>query len=85
MTSQQLRTRSWWRGPRAFIVVDDYDLVATSSNNPMAMLVDNLPYARDAGVNVIIARSSAGAGRFLYEPFIQRFKELGAQGVVLST
>ncbi|WP_406495039.1 type VII secretion protein EccCa [Streptomyces sp. NBC_00846] len=84
VTPQQLRTRSWWRGPRAFIIVDDYDLVATSSNNPMAMLVDNLPYARDAGVNFIIARSSAGAGRSSYEPFVQRFKELGAQGVVLS-
>ncbi|MFE7109210.1 type VII secretion protein EccCa [Streptomyces sp. NPDC057575] len=84
VTPQQLRNRSWWRGPRAFIIVDDYDLVATSSNNPMAMLVDNLPYARDAGVNFIIARSSAGAGRSSYEPFVQRFKELGAQGVVLS-
>lgn len=84
VTPQQLRNRSWWRGPRAFIIVDDYDLVATSSGNPMAQLVDNLPYARDAGVNFIIARSSAGAGRSSYEQFIQRFKELGAQGVVLS-
>lgn len=84
VTPQQLRTRSWWRGPRAFIIVDDYDLVATSSGNPLAQLVDNLPFARDTGVNFIIARSSAGAGRSSYEPFIQRFKELGAQGVVLS-
>ncbi|PZT72387.1 MULTISPECIES: type VII secretion protein EccCa [unclassified Streptomyces] len=84
VTPQQLRTRSWWRGPRAFIIVDDYDLVATSSGNPLAQLVDNLPFARDTGVNFIIARSSAGAGRSSYEPFIQRFKELGAQGVLLS-
>ncbi|KAB7832871.1 type VII secretion protein EccCa [Streptomyces mobaraensis] len=84
VTPQQLRDRSWWKGPRAFIIVDDYDLVATSSGNPMAQLVDNLPYARDAGVNIILARSSAGAGRSAYEPFIQRFKELGAQGVLLS-
>ncbi|MBT2385242.1 type VII secretion protein EccCa [Streptomyces sp. ISL-11] len=84
VTPQQLRNRSWWSGPRAFIVVDDYDLVATSSGNPMAQLVDNLPYARDAGVSIIVARSSAGAGRSSYESFIQRFKELGAQGVVLS-
>ncbi|PHQ48958.1 type VII secretion protein EccC [Streptomyces cinnamoneus] len=84
VTPQQLRNRNWWRGPRAFIIVDDYDLVATSSGNPLAQLVDNLPYARDTGVNFIIARSTAGAGRSMYEPFIQRFKELGAQGVVLS-
>ncbi|WP_052869286.1 type VII secretion protein EccCa [Streptomyces niger] len=84
VTPQQLRDRSWWRGPRAFIVVDDYDLVATSSSNPMAQLVDSLPYTRDAGVNIIVARSTAGAGRSSYEPFIQRFTELGAQGVILS-
>ncbi|WFB07099.1 type VII secretion protein EccCa [Streptomyces sp. LX-29] len=84
VTPQQLRNRSWWKGPRAFIVVDDYDLVGTSSGNPMAQLVDNLPYARDAGVNIIIARNTAGAGRSSYEQFIQRFKELGAQGVLLS-
>lgn len=84
VTPQQLRTRSWWRGPRAFIIVDDYDLVATSSANPLAQLVDNLPFARDTGVNFIVARSSAGAGRTSYEPFMQRFKELGAQGVILS-
>ncbi|MGW7622183.1 type VII secretion protein EccCa [Streptomyces antimycoticus] len=84
VTPQQLRNRSWWSGPRAFIVVDDYDLVATSSGNPMSELVDNLPYARDAGVNIIVARTTAGAGRSSYEPFMQRFKELGAQGVVLS-
>ncbi|MFJ1993308.1 type VII secretion protein EccCa [Streptomyces sp. DASNCL29] len=84
VTPQQLRNRSWWKGPRAFIVVDDYDLVATSSGNPMTQLVDNLPYARDAGVNIILARNTAGAGRSSYEQFIQRFKELGAQGVLLS-
>ncbi|MFE1933798.1 type VII secretion protein EccCa [Streptomyces sp. NPDC059474] len=84
VTPQQLRNRSWWKGPRAFIVVDDYDLVATSSGNPMTQLVDNLPYARDAGVNIILSRNTAGAGRSSYEQFIQRFKELGAQGVLLS-
>ncbi len=29
-------------------------------------------------------RNTAGAGRLSYEPFMQRIKELGAQGVVLS-
>jgi S-DNA-T family DNA segregation ATPase FtsK/SpoIIIE len=35
-------------------------------------------------VRFIIARSSAGASRSMYEGFMQRVKELGAQGVVLS-
>ncbi|MEU8437129.1 type VII secretion protein EccCa [Streptomyces sp. NPDC029216] len=84
VTPQQLRDRSWWTGPDVFIVIDDYDLVATSQGNPLAPLVEFLPFARDTGVRFIIARSSAGASRAVYEPFLQRIKELGAQGVVLS-
>lgn len=84
VTPEQLRDRSWWRGPTIYIVIDDYDLVATSSGNPLAVLTEMLPFARDVGVRFIIARSTAGAGRAGYEAFIQRIKELGAQGVILS-
>ncbi|KDN74128.1 secretion protein EccC [Streptomyces olindensis] len=84
VTPDQLRDRSWWRGPTVYIVIDDYDLVSTSSGNPLAGLTELLPFARDVGVRFIIARSTAGAGRAGYEPFMQRMKELGAQGVVLA-
>ncbi|MFD4588074.1 type VII secretion protein EccCa [Streptomyces sp. NPDC058434] len=84
VTAQQLRDRSWWRGPSVFVVVDDYDLVSTSSGNPLAKLTEQLPFARDVGVRFIIARSAAGASRAAYEPFLQRMMELGAQGVLLS-
>lgn len=83
VTAQQLRDRSWWRGPNVFVIIDDYDLVSTSSGNPLSGLTELLPFARDVGVRFIIARSSAGGGRAAYEPFIQRMKELGAQGLVL--
>ncbi|MFE9768574.1 type VII secretion protein EccCa [Streptomyces sp. NPDC005808] len=84
VTAQQLRDRSWWRGPTVYVVVDDYDLVSTSSGNPLGGLTEMLPFARDVGVRFIIARSTAGAGRASYEPFMQRMKELGAQGVVMA-
>ncbi|MFJ3905964.1 type VII secretion protein EccCa [Streptomyces sp. NPDC090025] len=84
VTPQQLRDRSWWSGPQVFIMIDDYDLVATSAGNPLAPLAEFLPFARDTGVRFIIARNSAGASRSMYESFMQRIKELGAQGVVLS-
>ncbi|MEW2620075.1 type VII secretion protein EccCa [Streptomyces sp. NPDC048106] len=84
VTPQQLRDRSWWRGPQVFVVIDDYDLVSNSSGNPLSGLTEMLPFARDVGVRFIIARSSAGAGRAAYEPFMQRMKELGAQGLVLA-
>ncbi|MGW2259122.1 type VII secretion protein EccCa [Streptomyces sp. NPDC001780] len=84
ITPQQLRDRSWWNGPQLFVFIDDYELVATNSGNPLAPLVEHLPFARDVGVRFIVARSAAGASRAMYEPFMQRMKELGAQGVLLS-
>ncbi|WP_406091893.1 type VII secretion protein EccCa [Streptomyces sp. NBC_01013] len=84
VTPRQLRDRSWWTGPQIFIVVDDYDLVATGAGGPLAPLAEHLPFARDTGVRFVIARGSAGASRAMYETFMQRIKELGAQGVVLS-
>ncbi len=83
VTPAQLRARDWWSGPQVFVLVDDYELVASGSN-PMAQLADNLPFARDVGLRFVIARSSGGAGRAMYEPFLQRVRELGAQGVLLS-
>ncbi|MFC7305139.1 type VII secretion protein EccCa [Streptomyces monticola] len=84
VTPQQLRDRSWWTGSQVFIVIDDYELVSTQAGNPLSAMVDDLPFARDVGVRFIIARSTAGASRAMYESFMQRIKELGAQGVVLS-
>jgi S-DNA-T family DNA segregation ATPase FtsK/SpoIIIE len=84
VTAQQLRDRSWWQGPNVYVVVDDFDLVSTSSGNPLSRLTELLPFARDVGVRFVIARSTAGASRAAYEPFMQRMQELGAQGLLLS-
>ncbi|MBA0051891.1 type VII secretion protein EccCa [Streptomyces sp. AJS327] len=84
ITPQQLRERSWWSGPRMFLLVDDYELVSASSGNPLDVLIDQLPYARDIGVHLIVARNANGASRSTYEPFMRTVRELGAQGLILS-
>jgi S-DNA-T family DNA segregation ATPase FtsK/SpoIIIE len=84
VTPQQLRDRSWWAGPECFVLVDDYDLVATGSTNPIAGLLDHLAQARDVGLHLVLARRSGGAGRALYEPVIQRLREVSSPGVLLS-
>lgn len=84
MTQQQLRERSWWNGPEVFVVVDDYDLVATSSGNPLVPLVEHLPHARDIGLHVVVARRSGGAGRALFDPVIGRLRDLVTPGLVMS-
>ncbi|WP_068271661.1 type VII secretion protein EccCa [Aldersonia kunmingensis] len=81
---RQLRERSWWAGPDVFFVVDDYDLVATSTGNPLAPLVEYLPHAKDLGFHLIVARRSGGAARALYEPVIARMRDLVTPGIVMS-
>ncbi|WP_158888372.1 type VII secretion protein EccCa [Amycolatopsis anabasis] len=84
VTPEQLRTRSWWQGPELFVLVDDYELVAAVGRNPLLPLLEFLPQARDIGLHLIVARGSGGAGRALFEPVLQRLRELGSPGVILS-
>jgi ESX secretion system protein EccC len=84
VTPQQLRDRSWWTGPECYVLVDDYDLVATGPVNPLQPLLDYLVQARDIGLHLVLTRRSGGAGRALYEPVIQRLRELSTPGLVMS-
>ncbi|ORI23200.1 type VII secretion protein EccCa [Rhodococcus sp. 1168] len=84
VTQQQLRERTWWSGPEIFVIVDDYDLVATSTGNPLTVLVEYLPHARDIGLHVIVSRRSGGASRALYDPVISRMRDLVSPGLVMS-
>ena len=84
VTQEQLRNRSWWTGPEIFVIVDDYDLVATQGNNPLMPLSEFIPMARDLGLHVIISRASGGASRALFEPLIQRLRESRQPGLMLS-
>ncbi|TDC67959.1 type VII secretion protein EccCa [Streptomyces hainanensis] len=84
ITIEELRARTWWSGPRMFVIVDDHDLAAASPANPLAMLAAHLPYARDVGISVIVARNAAGVSRAMFDPLVQRMRDLGAQGLILS-
>ena len=81
----QLRSRSWWSGAELYVVVDDYDLVASGpGGGPLGSLLDLLPQAGDIGFHLILARSAGGAGRAMFNPVIQRLREMGTPGVIMS-
>jgi S-DNA-T family DNA segregation ATPase FtsK/SpoIIIE len=84
VTPEQLRNRSWWKGPDIYVFVDDYDLVAAGGGNPLTALVDLIPQARDVGLHVLITRRVGGASRALYDPVLQRLKELDCPGLLMS-
>ncbi len=84
VTAEQLRERSWWSGPEAFVLVDDYDLVAPQSQSPLAPLVPLLAQARDVGLHVVVARRAGGAARAAYDPVLQTLRDLAQPGLLLS-
>jgi S-DNA-T family DNA segregation ATPase FtsK/SpoIIIE len=84
VTAQQLRERSWWTGPECFVLVDDYDLVATGPANPLLPLLEHLAQARDLGLHLVVARRAGGASRAIFEPILQRLRELGTPVLVMA-
>lgn len=84
VTAEQLRNRSWWTESEVYVLVDDYDLVATSRSNPVRALAPLLAQAGDVGLHVIVARRTGGASRAMYDPVLQAFQDLGMTGILLS-
>ncbi|MHA3704965.1 type VII secretion protein EccCa [Jatrophihabitans sp. YIM 134969] len=84
VTAEQLRNRSWWSGAEVYVLVDDYDLVATSMGNPVTALQPLLAQAGDVGLHLVLTRRSGGASRALFDPVIQALRDLAAPGILLS-
>jgi S-DNA-T family DNA segregation ATPase FtsK/SpoIIIE len=67
-----------------YILVDDYDLISGLPMNPLSTLGDLIFQGRDAGIHVVLARSSGGAARAMLDPVIGRLVESGAPALILS-
>jgi S-DNA-T family DNA segregation ATPase FtsK/SpoIIIE len=84
--ADQLHSRSWWKSQaEVYVVVDDYDLVSSSSGGPLQPLYPFLPQARDLGLHLLIARSSGGAGQGINtDPVLRRLRDLRSTGLLMS-
>jgi S-DNA-T family DNA segregation ATPase FtsK/SpoIIIE len=81
----QLHTRNWWKSrAEVYVVVDDYDLVATPSGGPLQVLHPLLSQSRDLGFHVVLARSSGGVVASLTEAVLRRLRELRTPMLLLS-
>ncbi|WP_145882072.1 type VII secretion protein EccCa [Streptomyces sp. BK340] len=81
----QLRRRDWWTGPELFVVIDDYDLVATNSGtHPFGPLLEYLAQGTELGLHLIIARSANGAARAMGDPLLRRLQEVNTPAVLFS-
>jgi DNA segregation ATPase FtsK/SpoIIIE, S-DNA-T family len=86
VTPRALRERSWWTGPEVFVLVDDYDLVATGGGaaHPLLALVEFLAQAKDVGLHLVVARRCGGSARALFDPLLGRLHELATPGLVMN-
>ncbi|WP_327404100.1 type VII secretion protein EccCa [Streptomyces sp. NBC_01288] len=79
-----LEPGSWGSGPRIVILVDDYDVLTTAGQQPLAPFLPYIPSAQDIGLHFVLTRRVAGASRGLYEPLLQSLRESGASALVMA-
>ncbi|WP_431043426.1 type VII secretion protein EccCa [Streptomyces sp. P1-3] len=79
-----LEPGSWGSGPRIVILVDDYDVLTTAGQQPLAPFLPYVPSAPDIGLHFVIARRVAGSSRALYEPFLTTLRESGTSALVMT-
>ncbi|MFD8574134.1 type VII secretion protein EccCa [Streptomyces virginiae] len=81
---EDLEPGSWGGGPRIVVLVDDYDVLTTAGQSPLAPFVPYIPSAADIGLHFVLTRRVAGASRGMYEPLVQGLRESGASAVVMA-
>ena len=50
--------RDWWTGPRLFVLMDDYDMVASGMDYPGRVTGPLLAQGAEIGLHVIVARTT---------------------------
>jgi S-DNA-T family DNA segregation ATPase FtsK/SpoIIIE len=73
-----------WSGPEIYLVIDDYDLVATANRNPLSPLLEFVPQAKDLGLHLVVARRSAGAARAMFEPLLAGLRDASCMALLMS-
>ncbi|WP_017607492.1 type VII secretion protein EccC [Nocardiopsis xinjiangensis] len=71
-------------GPRIVVVADDYDVLTTAGQKPLAPFVPFVSSGRDIGLHFVVARRVAGASRGQFEPLVQAMREIGTSALVMS-
>ncbi|MFG2307159.1 type VII secretion protein EccCa [Streptomyces sp. NPDC048566] len=71
-------------GPRIVILVDDYDILTTAGQQPLAPFLPYVSSAQDIGLHFVITRRVAGSSRALYEPLLTTLRETGGTALVMT-
>ncbi|QIY94522.1 type VII secretion protein EccCa [Streptomyces sp. S1D4-11] len=77
-------TEPSFTGPRIVILVDDYDILTTAGQQPLAPFLPYISSAQDIGLHFIVARRTAGSSRALYEPLLTTLRETGTTALLMT-
>jgi S-DNA-T family DNA segregation ATPase FtsK/SpoIIIE len=80
----RLAKRDWWNGPRLFVLMDDYDLLSSTTNYPAEGLVELIAQGAPIGLHVVVARTTSHGMRGMMDPVIRRMWETGTPGLLFS-
>ncbi|MBS4728057.1 type VII secretion protein EccCb [Mycobacterium sp. SM1] len=86
LTTSQLRSRSWWRGPDIVLLVDDWHMIMAASGAipPMTPLFPLLPAAQDIGLHIIVTCQMSQAHRATMDRFVGAAFGAGSPTLFLS-
>ncbi len=84
ISPEQLTDRDWWSGKKVYVIVDDYDLLTSSTDSPLAPFADLLSSGPEIGFHMVIARSASGINRAMMDPVWRRLVELNTPMLLLS-
>ncbi|MFE0376190.1 type VII secretion protein EccCa [Streptomyces inhibens] len=81
---EDLEPGSWGGGPRIVVLIDDYDVLTTAGQEPLAPFLPYIPSAVDIGLHFVLTRRVAGASRGIYEPLVQGLRESGSSALLMA-
>ncbi|MBX5450536.1 type VII secretion protein EccCb [Thermogemmatispora sp.] len=80
----ELRRPQQWTGRHYFLFVDDYEAIGGSGSSPLVPLQEYLLVGSDIGFHLVLVHRVGGVSRAMFEPIMQRLREMGTPGLILS-
>ncbi|MFE4654273.1 type VII secretion protein EccCa [Streptomyces sp. NPDC056707] len=81
----RMRLCDWWSGPRLFLLVDDYEMVASGPfDTPFDPLLPHLALGYEVGLHFVVARASSGSLRAISDPLVRRIMDVNSTALLMS-
>ena len=72
------------RTPRIVLLVDDYDILLATGNQPLRPLAGYLPSGADVGLHALVTGRTSGAAVTVHDPFIAGLRAAGSPVILFS-